>query len=110
MPLYEYACPKCGAGQEVVRSIKEHTPRIKCECGEMAVQVINWAAHVVPDIQPYRSMVTGERIRGRAHHKQHLKQHGLQEVGNERPQPRRPKPLPDLVPDLKRAIEETRRR
>jgi hypothetical protein len=75
----------------------------------MAVQVLGFA-HVIPDIAPYKSMVTGERIRGRAHHKQHIRDHGLIEVGNERLPPRRPKPMPDLVPDLKRAIEETRHR
>lgn len=41
-------------------------------------------AHMImPDIQPYKSMVTGEMIMGRSQHKQHLKQHGLIEVGNE---------------------------
>jgi hypothetical protein len=108
MPLYEYECP-CGALTERICPVKEHTSRIKCECGRMAVQVLGFA-HVIPDIAPYKSMVTGERIRGRAHHKQHIRDHGLIEVGNERLPARKPKPLPDLVPDLKRAIEETRHR
>jgi putative FmdB family regulatory protein len=109
MPLYSYECPSCGTETERICPVKDHRPRIKCECGRMAVQVLGFA-HVIPDIQPYKSMVTGERIRGRAHHKQHIRDHGLIEVGNERLPPRKPKPMPDLVPDLKRAIEETRRR
>jgi hypothetical protein len=38
---------------------------------------------VVGDIQPYRSMATGEMIGSRSHHRAHLKQHGLIEIGNE---------------------------
>lgn len=38
---------------------------------------------VVGDIQPYKSMQTGEMITSRSHHRAHLKQHGLIEIGNE---------------------------
>jgi hypothetical protein len=38
---------------------------------------------VVPDIQPYQSMVTGEVIGGRRQHREHLRQHNVVEVGNE---------------------------
>lgn len=37
---------------------------------------------IIPDIKPYRSMITGERIRSRSHHRQHLKDHGCVEVGD----------------------------
>lgn len=39
---------------------------------------------IIQDIQPYQSMVTGERIRSRSHHRQHLRDHGVIEVGNEK--------------------------
>lgn len=39
--------------------------------------------HVMPDIKPYRSMVDGSIIEGRAQHRAHLKAHGLIEYGNE---------------------------
>ena len=35
------------------------------------------------DIQPYRSMVTGEIIEGRSQHRNHLKTHNVVEVGND---------------------------
>ena len=38
---------------------------------------------IIPDIEPYQSMITGERIRSRSHHRQHLKDHGCVEVGND---------------------------
>lgn len=54
------------------------------------------APMVMPDIQPYQSMQTGEMITSRSQHKAHLKQHKLVEIGNEvdyamkvaRPQPK----------------------
>jgi hypothetical protein len=42
------------------------------------------APTVLNDIQPYRSMQTGEMITSRSTHKAHLRQHGLIEIGNEK--------------------------
>lgn len=39
--------------------------------------------HVMPDIKPYRSMVDGREITSRSRHREHLRQYGLTEVGNE---------------------------
>lgn len=47
-----------------------------------STQEIN-APMVMADIQPYQSMVTGEMITSRSHHRAHLKQHQLVEIGNE---------------------------
>lgn len=41
------------------------------------------APMVMGDIQPYKSMVTGEVINSRSTHRQHLKEHRLVEIGNE---------------------------
>lgn len=40
-------------------------------------------ADIIPDIQPYRSMIDGSIISSRSHHRRHLKEHGCIEVGNE---------------------------
>ena len=40
-------------------------------------------ATIIGDIKPYRSMITGEMIDGRRDHKEHLKKHGVVEVGND---------------------------
>lgn len=53
----------------------------------------NASAYVMGDIQPYKSMVTGEMISSRSRHRDHLKQHNVIEVGNEvkyMMQPRKP--------------------
>ena len=39
----------------------------------------------MPDIQPYKSMATGEMITSRSQHREHLKEHRLNEIGNEMP-------------------------
>ena len=41
------------------------------------------APYVMGDIQPYQSMQTGEMIVSRSHHREHLRKHGLVEIGNE---------------------------
>ncbi len=41
------------------------------------------APYVLGDIQPYQSMQTGEMITSRSHHREHLRRHGLVEIGNE---------------------------
>jgi hypothetical protein len=62
------------------------------------------AAHnIIPDIAPYQSMVTGEQIMGRRQHREHLKAHGLVEVGNEAMKPYKTEPKVDW----KRALRET---
>jgi hypothetical protein len=48
------------------------------------------APMIMDDIQPYKSMQTGEMIMSRSKHRAHLKQHGLIELGNEKIQERKP--------------------
>ena len=38
---------------------------------------------IVPDIKPYRSMIDGHMVTSRSEHREHLKAHGYEEVGNE---------------------------
>lgn len=62
---------------------------------------------VVRDIDPYKSAVTGEVIGGRRQHRDHLRAHGVVEVGNEKPSSR-PAPLPSAGMDVKRAFDMVR--
>jgi hypothetical protein len=41
--------------------------------------------YVIPDIQPYRSMVDGQMVTSRSEHRRHLKANNCIEVGNEDP-------------------------
>jgi hypothetical protein len=62
--------------------------------------------YIQGDIQPYKSSVTGELIQSRSKHREHLRQHNLVEVGNEKPVAR---PLPTL-PGAREALVETCRK
>lgn len=104
MPLYEYA-HDCGERLEVVLPVSEHSTTRPCACGGVMRQVIT-APHVMQDIEPYRSVVTGELIGGRHQHREHLKRHNLVEIGNEPVKERKRVPLPPLAPDIKRTIAE----
>lgn len=42
---------------------------------------------IMKDIEGYKSMQTGEWISSRSHHREHLKQHRLIEIGNEKTPP-----------------------
>jgi hypothetical protein len=41
--------------------------------------------YVIPDIQPYKSMIDGRMITSRSEHRAHLRANGCIEVGNEDP-------------------------
>lgn len=55
------------------------------------------APAILPDIAPYQSMVTGEIISSRSKHREHLREHGCVEIGNDVKLPQNHK-LPDVAP------------
>lgn len=61
--------------------------------------------HVMPDIQPYISMIDGRVINSRSVHRRHLRSHGCIEVGNERMDPKPMGVAPGLKDDIIRAVE-----
>lgn len=81
MPLYDVICAVCGNKQEIYRKLDEYDKMPDC-CSKPMRKVF-LPTQVMPDIQPYKSMVTGEMITSRSHHKRHLKEHNLNEIGNE---------------------------
>ena len=68
---------------------------------------------VMPDIKPYTSMIDGSEITSRSRHREHLKQHGCVEVGNDSSLYRPPKPIgspPGLKEKVIRAVNEVEER
>lgn len=57
--------------------------------------------HVIKDMEPYRSPATGEIIRGRRQHRDHLRAHGFEEVGTEYPKQLPRRALPPAALDIK---------
>lgn len=70
------------------------------------IPVEDWRApasagiQIIPDIEPYQSMIDGSIISSRSQHRAHLRDHGMIEVGNEK----LPEPKYKPAPGLKQAI------
>jgi hypothetical protein len=61
--------------------------------------------HVIGDIDPYKSIVTGEVVGGRRQHREHMKAHGLVEVGTEKLEGDKHKPMTRPHEDIKQALD-----
>lgn len=58
--------------------------------------------HVMPDIKPYKSMITGEVISSRSKHREHLKRHGCVEIGDQTHA--QPRGIPDTSPEKRKEL------
>lgn len=103
MPLYTSQC-KCGKVAEYYSTVAARDEVPRC-CGKKVKRIITAPAMVMDDIQPYQSMVTGEMITSRSRHREHLRDHGMIEVGNEK-QTRRPPPEPNWKETLIRVTKQ----
>ena len=96
-------CPKCGwsEGSHVQKLTDEEyfmeiwTPTLGLEDAqkswqEKQNQPKQLTHMVMPDIGGYVSMVDGTWIKSRSHHRSHLKQHGMIELGNDVPTAHKP--------------------
>ena len=92
-------CPKCGWSEgnhiEVKKSDKEYylefwgytldTPEAEQAWKEKQEMTYREAPMVMSDIEGYISQVDGTWIKSRSHHRSHLKQHRMIELGNDVP-------------------------
>lgn len=63
------------------------------------------APMIMPDIEPYQSMITGETINSRSRHREHLREHGCFEVGNDvKPMLTYYDNIPDVAPRQRHEI------
>ena len=60
--------------------------------------------HVIKDLSPYKSMVTGDMVDGRRAHRDHLKRHDVVEVGNDHWSGKKPE-MDHPAIDIKRVLE-----
>ena len=83
MPLYDAKCG-CGRVKEILRSYEERDVPETCECGEPMKRVF-LPSRVMRDIEGYQSPIDGKWIGSRSEHREHMKRHGVIELGNEKP-------------------------
>jgi hypothetical protein len=109
-------CPKCGYSESnhvVTKSNKEHyldfwgftlgTTEAEEAWKQKEEMTAKDAPMVMSDIEGYVSQVDGSWISSRSHHRSHLKQHRMIELGNEVPVQHKPV-------ELSRKDQETRKR
>ena len=109
-------CPKCGYSESnhvVIKSNKEHyldfwgftlgTPEAEEAWKQKEEMTAKDAPMVMSDIEGYVSQVDGSWISSRSHHRSHLKQHKMIELGNDVPKQHKPV-------ELSRKDQETRKR
>lgn len=51
--------------------------------------------NIISDIQPYKSMIDGHMVTSRSEHRNHLRDHGCIEVGNEKMESKPIQPIRD---------------
>jgi hypothetical protein len=109
-------CPKCGhtdTPEISLKSDKEYylefwgftlgTPEAEQAWAEKQAMTVREAPMVVSDIEGYVSQVDGSWIASRSHHRSHLKQHRMIELGNETPSGHKPV-------EISRKAQEARKR
>ena len=109
-------CPKCGYSESnhvVTKSDKESylffwgfklgTPEAEEAWKQKQEMTAKEAPMVMSDIEGYVSQVDGSWISSRSHHRNHLKQHKMIELGNDVPKQHKPV-------ELSRKDQETRKR
>ncbi len=123
--LYEY--PSDHVGRKTYVTVKGHSrsvPKYKTYLGTDSRRHLrpehggSWdalgqqAAYYVPDKAGYVSPMSGELVEGRAAHRNHMQTHNVIEVGDapigyNSPEDRAP--MPSVVQDYKRALQELNR-
>lgn len=90
MPLYDYRCTEdsCGAVQEAYRRYENRDDAPACACGSATKRAF-LPPQVMRDIGEYVSTIDGTFISTRSAHRDHMKRHGVIEMGNEKPKPRK---------------------
>ena len=104
MPVYRVKCSICEAGSDIFRHVAQYDD-LPDHCG-IRMQRVICAPMVTVDIPTYQSMATGEMIRGRAQHREHLRRHSLIEIGNEKLSPKKYEGDHNVKPELMEAIKQ----
>jgi len=83
VPIYRIRCTICDQEDDVFRSIAERDSLEPCRRCQSPVERVIVPQSVVPDIEPYQSMIDGSMITSRSHHRAHLKANNCVEMGND---------------------------
>lgn len=105
MPLYDACCATCGAIEEVYRKMDNRHDLGPCKCGGDRYIAFR-PPQPMRDIEGYVSPIDGKWIGSRSQHREHMKRHGVIELGNEKPKPiERSIPRESIRAEIKNQVE-----
>lgn len=62
--------------------------------------------NIISDIEPYKSPIDGSTVSSRSTHRDHMRQHGVVEMGNEYPKPKAAKDMPKAAHDVREILQQ----
>ena len=84
--------------------MKRSFVQIEGKLYEKGTKPVSEVVMIMPDIQPYTSMIDGSLISSRSRHREHLQAHGCVEIGNDLKVPSSPPPIPDCNPEGRKEL------
>lgn len=63
------------------------------------------AFQIIPDLEPYRSPIDDAVVSGRVQHRDHMRRHDVEELGNEKAKPHKRVEMPSAAQDLKTEMQ-----
>lgn len=106
MPIYRVRCDSCETEDDIYRSVASYNDLPECPSCGMDMHRVICAPMVCGDIEPYISQIDGSVINSRSRHREHLRDHGCIEVGNEKVQPKPVAPPKGLTETLIRVAND----
>lgn len=107
MPVYPIKC-ECGHTEEVFRTFSEHGTWPD-HCGTKMTRYLT-PTNVMADMTEYRSPLDGSIVKSRKHHRDHMRKHGVIEVGNEKMEGKKKEYNPQGIrDDIHGAVNELQR-
>ena len=93
MPRYDLRCAEGHVAELFIPLAQFDDPLPACDCGAPRQRVIGTPMIHQGEIYDYKSPIDGEHVVSRHQHHEHMRKHGVIEMGNELPKPREEKPF-----------------
>ena len=110
IPTYEFFCKKCDSVFEVVESIKEYDGDGECPtCRNISTErILSAKIHFIGAAveSPEYNPAFGKVVKNKHERKELAKRHGLEEIGNEKPENIHKKHHADRIEKLKKSWDE----
>jgi hypothetical protein len=84
--IYNYECDKCNVSFDVIKPVNLYNRPEPCTCGEIARKTFSISRPIIDKTSNEYNPALGTVVKNKAHKQELMKQRGLIEVGNEKPE------------------------